>query len=167
MFNFLLIFLVADQAKWILRKATAFFESTGESVMKIGQGAGKFAEKSAKAAYKYLMKQSKQALEIYKQANEELEKMGNTVSRETIEAYKTAIGKTKSVLENSHKSLKKVAKKGTEVLFMAMDTLWDFANDGKKLKYLKKIGKKMENELKDKVKKLEEEAENLGKNVFL
>jgi len=159
-------FLVLDGLNWVLKKATKFFERTGEEIMKFGIGSKNFVARTSKAAYKFILKQSKQALDVYNKATQELKKLGENVSESTKQAYLTVIGRSKRILEKSHRSLRDVTKKASELLFMTMDTLWNFANDLTRLKYLKKIGKKLQSSLKNAVKRLENKAKELENEVF-
>jgi len=155
--------LILEGVKWILRKALKFFEETGEKLIEFVDDSSKFVENSAKATYKYFMKKSQEAKAIYKKANEELEKFGNKLSYNGKKAYERAIGVSKGILEKSYKHMRGVVNRGSKVLFMSMDTIWDFLGDeGRRLRYLKKVGKKIEKQLKDKVKMLEENAQKLA-----
>jgi hypothetical protein len=148
-----------------LKKSLAFFENAGEEILRFGRGAGNFAKKSAKAAYKYMREQAIESLELFQDAGEELEKLGSTISEQSLRAYEKALGKAKGIVEKTSDVYRKIKKKGERILFMTMETLWDFAKEEAKLKYLKKLGKKVKKYWEKKLKEAEKTAKELGEQV--
>jgi hypothetical protein len=112
-----------------------------------------------------MRQQAIESLEVFEDAADEFEKLGSNISSLSVKAYETAIGQAKGIVEKTSDIYRKVTKKGERILFMTMDTLWDFAKEKAKLKYLKKLGKKVKKYWENKLKEAEKTAEELADKV--
>ena len=106
-----------------------------------------------------------EAVEVFEDAGEEFEKLGKNISQDTLKVYQTALGKAKGMVEKTSEVFRNVTKKGARVLFMAMDTLWDFLNDKAKFVYIAKLGKKVEKFWKDRLDEAKKVANQLANSV--
>ncbi len=98
---------------------------------------------------------------LFKQATPYLKK-GAAVLKD---AERQFVNTTKAALDKANEYLNKVKDKGERVLFFFQDTLMDFKDQEKKLKYLKKVGKKVKEYFNDKLKDAKKLAESAKKEV--
>ena len=157
--------LVAEGAKWLLKKATKFFENIGDTIIKFKKGAGKFAQNSAKAAYKYLREKALDSIAIINNASKELKALGDKADDKIKESYKRTISISKGTLEKNNKLFKSIKDKGERTLYLSGKALWNWIDKEAKLEYLEDVGKDVKNYYKEKLKLAEDKLEEIEKIV--